>query len=281
VKIFTLSAGAIFAAITTSVQLLTALSALGGDADSLAAAEKAFAREAREKGMRAAFLNVLAEDAVVFEPGPQNGRSAWQAKPASNGVLEWEPVLAATSTAGDLGYTTGPWTFRSTPNEKPNAFGQFVSIWRWEKGKWKLIFDLGSTSPAPDSSPEEPMLVENHAPNEKPAEAFAALQARDRQYLADRAAGLPEVAEHNVRLYQPNKLPITERNAAVAALRANPDKITFGDSKGQVSQGGDLGFLWGEYRTQPTPDPTGYYLRIWRKDRAGEWKLALDLIHPR
>jgi len=281
VKIFTLSAGAIFAAITTSVQLLTALSALGGDADSLAAAEKAFAREAREKGMRAAFLNVLAEDAIVFEPGPQNGRSAWQAKPASNGVLDWEPVLAATSTSGDLGYTTGPWSFRPAPNEKPNAFGQFVSIWRWEKGKWKLIFDLGSTNPPPKGPPEELMLVENHAPNEKPAEAFAVLQTRDRQYIADRAAGLPEVAESNVRLYQPNKFPITERKAAAAALRDNQDKITFGDSKGQVSHGGDFGFLWGEYRTQSAPEPTGYYLRIWRKDRAGQWKLALDLIHPR
>jgi len=277
-----LSAGAISAVITASVQLLAVLPAMaGGDAESLAAAEKAFAREAREKGTRAAFLDVLADDAIVFAPGPQNGRGVWEAKPASKGLLEWEPVLAGTGTARDLGYTTGPWSLRPSPNEKPNAFGQFVSIWRWENGKWKLIFDLDSTNPQPSGPPEELMLVENHAPNQKPAEALAGLEARDHLYIADRAARLPEFAEYNVRLYQPNKFPVTERNAAAAALRADPQKITFGEAKGQVSQGGDLGYLWGEYRTGSGADPTGYYLHIWRKDRAGEWKLALDLIHPR
>jgi ketosteroid isomerase-like protein len=281
VKIFSPLAGAFSAAFTVSVQLLTAVSAVAGSADSLAAAEKSFAREALEKGTRAAFLDVLAEDGIVFQPGPQNGRTAWEAKPAPNGLLQWEPVVAATSTTGDLGYTTGPWSFRPSPNEKPNAFGQFVSIWRWGKGKWKLIFDLDSTNPIPTGSPEKLMLVQNHAPHANPTEAFAVMQARDQQYIAARAARLPELAEHNVRLYQPNKFPITELAAAAAALRANPQKIAFGEPKGQVSQGGDLGYLWGEYRTAPGGDPTGYYLRIWRKDRAGEWKLAIDLIHPR
>ncbi len=283
-KFLSLSAAAISAAIAASVQLLSASASPAGDADSLAAAEKAFARDAREKGTRAAFLNVLAADAIVFAPGPQNGRKVWEAKPVSNAVLHWEPVVAATSTLGDLGYTAGPWSLRPSPNEKPNAFGQFVSIWRWEKGKWKLILDVDSTNPQPTGPSEELMLVRNHAPNEKPAEAFAVLRARDQRYMADRAARLPELAENNVRLYQPNKLPVTDRDAAAAALRASPEKIIFGEGKGQVSEGGDLGFLWGEYRTakaSPGGDPTGYYLRIWRKDRAGEWKLAVDLTHPR
>jgi ketosteroid isomerase-like protein len=28
-------------------------------------------------------------------------------------------------------------------------------------------------------------------------------------------------------------------------------------------------------------EETGYYLRIWRKNERGEWKLALDLLHFR
>ncbi len=48
-----------------------------------------------------------------------------------------------------------------------------------------------------------------------------------------------------------------------------------------MSRGGDLGYVWGEYRSGTATEASGYYLRIWRKDRAGEWKLALDLFHPR
>ena len=70
---------------------------------------------------------------------------------------------------------------------------------------------------------------------------------------------------------------MTGREAAAAALDRAPKPITFGEPKGEVSHGGDLGFAWGEY-TAATP---GDYLRIWRKDRAGNWKLALELLHPR
>ena len=100
--------------------------------------------------MRSASLHALSDESIVFLPGPQNGKKAWEAKPPSETGLQWHPVLAATSTNGDFGYTTGPWSFKkSAADKEPTDFGDFVSIWRWENGKWKLLFDLGSDHPRP------------------------------------------------------------------------------------------------------------------------------------
>src|SRR5450432_1319128 len=115
------------------------------DARSLAAAETAFAHESIEKGMRTAFLNALSDDGIVFQPGPENGKKVWQTEKESSGQLQWQPVLAVVAASGDLGYTTGPWSYKKkASDEEAGAFGQFVSIWRREGGKWKLLFDLGS-----------------------------------------------------------------------------------------------------------------------------------------
>ncbi len=256
--------------------------ASAGTAKSLAAAERAFAQESVEKGTRAAFLNALSEDGIVFLPGPQNGRKAWQAKPQSESVLQWQPVLAAIATQGDLGYTTGPWTFKKQPSDSvPVAFGQFVSIWRWENGKWKLLFDLGSDNPAPTEPRPDLQLVENHAPNQSATDAEPVMLNHDHRYAADRAGTLAASAEENIRLYQPDKFPIIGKAAAAAALRQDASAMKFGEPKAGLSKGGDLGYAWGEYFAGSTTKPTGDYLRIWRKDRAGEWKLALDLVHPR
>ena len=250
-----------------------------GSAKSLAAAETAFAQESVEKGMRSAFLQVLSDDSIVFLPGPQNGKKAWESKPASEAVLQWHPELAATSTNGDLGYTTGPWTLKKSPaNKEPTDFGHFVSIWRWENGKWKLLFDLGSDHPRPPAGPSpELQLVENHAPHESPVTALPSMLALDRSYASDRVRHFSSVAEDLIRVYPPKEFPVTGREAAAAALARAPKPISFGEPKGEISHGGDLGFAWGEY-SATTP---GDYLRIWRKDRAGKWKLALELLHPR
>lgn len=266
--------------------LAAALSAHGaprkGTAKSLAAAETAFAQEALEKGIRSAFLNVLSDDGIVFLSGPQNGKKAFETKPENDqGVLQWQPVLAATATSGDLGYTTGPSTYKKNASDTQPSHGQFVSIWRWENGNWKLLFDIGSKNPAPTGPPEELQLVDNHAPNESALDAQALMLAHDRRYAADRAGQLAASAEDNFRLYQPGKFPVVGSAEAAAALHKAEAPIKFGPPKAEVSRGGDLGYLWGEYTAGAASEPTGYYLRIWRKDRAGEWKLALDLLHPR
>ncbi len=263
--------------------LLAEEGATTGDSKSLAAAETAFAQEALAKGMRAAFLQALSDDGILFLPGPQNGKKAWVAKPESKAVLQWQPVLAATSTTGDFGYTTGPWSLKNDPADKAAAsHGQFVSIWRWENGKWKLSFDLGSENPAPTAPAPELQLVENHAPNEEAEVAQPVMRAHDARYAADRAGQLAAVAEENVRVYLPKQFPIIEREKAGDALRKETVPAKFSaPTGGEVSRGGDLGYVWGEYRNGMATEASGYYLRIWRKDRAGEWKLALDLMHPR
>lgn len=263
-------------------RLLAAVPEDPGTADSLAEAEKAFAHESVAKGMKAAFLNALADDGLVFDPGPgaQNGKKVWLEKKESRAILDWQPVLAVVSSSGDLGYTTGPWNYRKSPNQKPEAFGEFVSVWRREGGKWKLLCDIGSDHPAPSAMPPELKLIDLPHPSESKPEQFSNLQHRDCDYAANRAGQFVTAAEEDVRLYLPGKFPILGKSAGAAALSAAPAAMKFGESKGGLSRSGDLGFLWGEYRIA-AKETSGDYLRIWRKGEPGKWKLTLDLLHSR
>jgi ketosteroid isomerase-like protein len=42
----------------------------------------------------------------------------------------------------------------------------------------------------------------------------------------------------------------------------------------------DLGFSIGAWRSVPSSADAGHYLRVWRKDKSGEWKIALDAAGP-
>ena len=80
--------------------------------DSLAASELAFARHSVEQGMRAAFIEYFADDGINFAPDPGNTRARYRARPEAIEpfVLDWHPAIAAVARAGDLGFTTGPYT---------------------------------------------------------------------------------------------------------------------------------------------------------------------------
>ena len=110
--------------------------------------EHAFAKAAATKGTRDAFLEFLADDGIIFQPGPVNGKKFWGERQPRNGLLSWEPIFADVSRAGDLGYTTGPWEFRPNgPDDQPVAFGQYFTIWKKQRdGSWKAVLDRGVSS---------------------------------------------------------------------------------------------------------------------------------------
>jgi ketosteroid isomerase-like protein len=117
----------------------------------LIAAERAFSSMSEERGMRSAFLECLAEDAVVFRPHPVNGRTWCSDGPESKALLTWGPLFADVSRNGDLGYTTGAWRpAEQGKTSEPTVFGQYVSVWRRRPGeKWRVAVDVGVVHPKP------------------------------------------------------------------------------------------------------------------------------------
>src|SRR5437763_2439854 len=101
----------------------------------LVEAERAFARLSVEKGVREAFLTYFADDGINFQPHPTNTKESFRKRPAPTTpppvTLDWYPVYADASHAGDLGYTTGPYTFTDhSQQSRPTQYGYYFSAWQ-------------------------------------------------------------------------------------------------------------------------------------------------------
>jgi ketosteroid isomerase-like protein len=136
--------------VSTAVEAATPL-------DTLVAAERAFAAHSVKHGMRDAFLTFLADDGILFRPGPVNGRSLWEPRAKSQAKLDWAPSYAEISALGDMGFTTGPWELRGPRGDKePPSHGHFVSVWRrGPESPWRVAVDIGISHPRPKGGIEK------------------------------------------------------------------------------------------------------------------------------
>jgi ketosteroid isomerase-like protein len=267
------------------------------DPRSLVEAERAFAKTSEVKGTREAFLENLADDSVLFHPGPVDGKKWWNDQPVRPGVLSWQPIYASVSRAGDLGYTTGPWEFREKSLEdKPVAFGYFVSIWkRQADGAWKVILDLGTRNPAPQT-PAPVLLFPRDYPNNAKANQKVDVEAERSALIKTETEFAKLLITKNtvdsflsyladgVRLYRTNNFPLVGKEAASVALAAKPGVLTWQPAKADVSTSGDLGYTYGTYEFKAIgdnkPAESGNYMRIWKKQANGKWRIVLDLLNP-
>ena len=65
-------------------------------------------------------IDDLADDGIVFRPGPVNGKEVWS-KRTENGLdLIWEPTFTAVASSADFGYDTGPskWRAKKTDEQR-------------------------------------------------------------------------------------------------------------------------------------------------------------------
>ena len=120
--------------------------------------ERAFSRMSEVKGTRESFTEFIAEDGILFRPGPVAGKK-WMREhplPASDKrpLLTWQPNFAGMSRAGDMGYTSGPWQYKSDIKDaKPAAFGDFMTVWQKQPdGRWRFAIDLGVSHPEPKTA---------------------------------------------------------------------------------------------------------------------------------
>jgi ketosteroid isomerase-like protein len=261
------------------------------DADmrALVDAERAFARMSVEKGMKEAFLANLAAESIVFRPGPVPAQAWFRDRPAASGTLSWEPDYAALSSAGDLGYTSGPWEYRDKGDK---VYGHFVSVWRQQSdGRFKVVIDAGAAHPPPVGQSPLVLAPRPQAPPKQTPDARSALLEADRK-LAHAIGSKPDWVEKftarcadDVRLYRPGAFPVVGRTAMRTALAAQQGTWAWTPLGGGASRAGDLGYTYGTAEFHPAdvrPDSVQAtaYLRIWRRRADGGVEIVLDVANP-
>ncbi|MGI9107761.1 MAG: YybH family protein [Pyrinomonadaceae bacterium] len=89
------------------------------------------------------------------------------------------------------------------------------------------------------------------------------------------------------RLHRNGLFPLTTGDAVRAFLSRKTYIMQGVPMKSEVAQSNDLGYTYGHYEVRessaPSPRPAvekGYYVRIWKRDATGRWKIALDTTNP-
>lgn len=254
----------------------------------LANTEKRFAATAGKVGVRDAFLEYFAEDSILFQPAPMPAVEDLRKQPPDpkplQVLLEWEPLTGEISADGEFGYLTGPTrTTDLSPRKRPQRYGMYFSVWRKTGGAWKVIVDGGTGTPGPVAEIGKLEFRRNQAAGAQvrtasvesrartPAEAEAALA----EALAkDKVEGFVSFAAPNARLYRSGNYPI-ETPQSIRSYLAKAQDVHSPEVQGSgVSKAGDLGYAYGAYAGTPN-----YFLRMWRRDAAGEWKIVYDIMY--
>lgn len=280
----------------TGLLLLIALASLvraqapTPDAHVLVECERTFARDAATRGTRAAFLEHLAASAILFRPGPVMGRAWFESRLATPDRLAWQPWHAELSASGDLGWTTGPWTYRRDSTQQAvDAAGEYVTVWRREPdGRWRAVIDGGighALEPnAPVTEPTTTSLPPRARTGTGPLARRESLWRADADFA--KAAAATTTADA-VRLHGAERLLLLRDGMPrVAGLLAAHDSLVSRAETPQmlstaqfISEAGDLGYTYGSFvRGTEAGVDSSWYLNVWRQGETRRWELALHLV---
>lgn len=267
---------------------------------SLVAAERAFARASVQKGIRESFLEFFAEDGINFQPHPVKTREAILKRPAPPTrppvVLNWEPAYADISRAGDLGYTTGPYVLTdNSPQKRPPHYGFYFSVWKKQSdGRWKVVIDAGIDTPDHsqrtfplEAAPPGSQTLKRVAGNPKHDES-SRLRKVDQEFVAAANSGglIPTFLDYlheYPRLHRNGHFPLTNYDAIRSFFLLNPVDMSWQPMYADVARSSDLGYTYGSYELKDKKTAKveqGYYVRVWKRNRNGNWKIVLDTLSP-
>ncbi len=262
-------------------------------------AERAFAHDSTERGIRAAFLEHFATDGIDFRPGPGVMRERTLARPAPADplalLLDWSPQAGAVARSGDLGFTTGPYSLRNQRDPSgPTRYGYFLSVWKRENGRWRVALDGGVSTPAAPQ-PEVPAAAGPETRGSSTAtpagSSFSrgkdALLALEREVwsLDPDPAGAPsyfELLANSVRLLRDGSYALIGADAVRKALAATDRRVYWTPAGAGTSASDDQGFTYGRYArfVGSAEEATGYYIHVWQRDGAGAWRITAEVQLP-
>lgn len=110
-------------------------------------ADKAFSAASEQNGMKKAFLEYIADDAVLLRPGflpivEGDVIKFLNAQEDTSFTMTWEPKGGDIASSGDMGFTYGVYKVTTADT---TLMGTYLNVWRRQQdGKWKFVIDTGN-----------------------------------------------------------------------------------------------------------------------------------------
>ena len=266
----------------------TASAQVSRDLAELADTERAFAAETVKLGFRDGFIKFFADDGIGFGPHPERTREKLLKSPPATGrrtvIFNWAPMFGDISAAGDMGYTTGPVLFTDvTENPKPPWHGMYFSVWQKQAdGSWKVAIDMGVDTPYAVAAIDTRFYSARLVRRSSKAVDDENYKKLDSDLSASMAKTNPVKAyearlDQEFRIHRKGTMPITDRKELPSVIHQTKFELI----DGKIASSNDMAFTYGKYATVNEPQAeTGYYVHVWRRNRAGEWKLVADVQNP-
>ena len=252
------------------------------------AADAAFASRAAEIGHHAAFIEYLAEDAVLFRPEAVRGQEWLATREPAGGRLEWSPAAAAAGCTATLAVTTGPWRYSNTEGGEPVA-GHYLSIWRLDaQSQWRVVLDHGIDHAG--AVPAEqlqaafarfwPDTGEGKCAGRGDLDGLVEAEDRFNEQVAHRGLlpALQRAAVEGALVYRDESAP-----GPLAGLRPDSDAAfgagTVARTVGTVFEPGtDLAVSHGVLQS-PDGSQRALFVRVWSRE-GRRWQVAIDMLTP-
>ena len=252
-------------------------------AKEVADAERAFSAASEKIGIKESFLQFLADDCVMFNPGPVNGKELYRSRPANPAYLTWQPTFVEAASSGDFGISTGPWEYRQSKSDSVISNGHYFSVWKKQSdGTWKVALDNGISYPK-GMERSEAVHVKDLPSGNKDSKgvknAVWELAEIEKSFIElekknEMANVYSAYAAADIRLYHKGNFPCTQKDEAIQFLKNYPAQTDFSPLKIQAASSGDLGYAYG--LSVNAKNDTSSYVRVWRKENG--WKLALVIL---
>lgn len=247
--------------------------------------ENAFADKAAHSSTRDAFLAFIADEGIIFRPYPVNGKEFLEKSKPNNGWLIWYPERAGISASGDIGYTTGPASFRKAKGDSTDIwFGNFCTVWRKQKDNtWKFLIDFGISNQKPSSI--VPQLKVDKL-NLQISSELTELGSKSKMKLVEEGFENSNTQARIEKYFSGSRLLVNEQqpidgkeNIAGYLSKNLSDTAKYKVIDGGISSADDFAYAYGTIKYSDLLTNTeheNYYLRVWQRQK-GNWEITIEV----
>lgn len=249
----------------------------------LATVERSFSAASEKIGINESFVQFFADNCVMFNPNPVNGKELYKNGHPSSSHLTWFPTFVEVASSGELGLSTGPWEIRRSKNDTPVAYGHYFSIWEKQpNGKWKVIFDNGIRYSKENKRNEVEYISDLKTSNDAHKtndELKKELMVSENKFIqSTQKNGIVKAyslfSSSNVRIFRNDNFPSQNKKEGLILVKQDKIQSKFYPLATNIAVTGDLGFTYGI--SVDANNDSSSYIRVWRNEV--DWKIAVDML---